>query len=234
MTKLDKRTLQGLYDNHTARQILLRFRQLDASLYILNENYNKLKQFINIYKISDSKKVEIISPENQDNYTKYLLEITRLFHNYVASVYSLIDHTRRYYNKFYKANGLFLDYENKMTTTFKNNSLAIFIKDLRQYCQHYSIPNIFLDCLINPDESLEIYLKLEIKSLLKYDGWNHLSLKFINGHDLNKDIDLENIIDTYNDLVLKFQKWFRYREFEINKNDLENFEKIKCELFYND
>lgn len=208
---------------HPANEIFRKYKRLDASIYIFNRNYFQLKKYIEFYK-SEKECFNIIGDGTSENYWKYLMEVTRLLHNYVASVHSLIDHTRVYCNNEYLKKGLFLDYSNKVEMTFKNNSCAVFIKELRQYIQHYSIPDVFIKVVLRIN-NVDVRLKLNSKTLMAYTRWHKLSKEYIRIQEEN--VDLENAIDEYRNIVIEFYNWFRTRENDLNKVILQNYIELE-------
>ena len=82
-------------------------------------------------------------------------------HNYSASVLTLIDHTRNFTKKL---NNLDLVNElNKKSTPLRLKEVVGFMKDLRNYIQHYNIPPLGASLEWNTKESKQrIVIKKEV------------------------------------------------------------------------
>ena len=88
--------IQNIGDLHKAigkskgKDIHLLLRGLDQTKTILNRNYFWLLQTDKFI----SENIEILDIRNRDRINDFHLEFARNLHNYLASVKSLVDHTR--------------------------------------------------------------------------------------------------------------------------------------------
>jgi hypothetical protein len=72
---------------------------------------------------------------------KIQTHVGRLFHNFLASAMTLVDHTRVFIKEFYLATALSRTY-NERKRVFEGNNLTRFIQDLRNYMVHRGLPPI--------------------------------------------------------------------------------------------
>ncbi len=105
------------------------------SVYIFEQNYKELREVIGFLE-SDPRADSLFTMKNRDKLNARGREVIRRLHNFVAAAMSLIDHTRRLYDKLYAGNNSFPDYKDRVERDFASDPLSQFVKCLRQYCQH--------------------------------------------------------------------------------------------------
>jgi hypothetical protein len=151
-----------------------------------------------------------------------MFELTRLLHNFVASVGSLVEHTRRLHKDHYEKRSLFPEYQPEMERWFVNYQLAKFVQRLRVYMFHYGLPDIALKTRVLNMDTEEVVHSLNIpkKSLLCGFDWTAKARAYIDSSP-DDSVDLLQAIDNYHTHVVKFYEWFTSKQHEINREDYE-------------
>ena len=201
--------------------------RLGISLYTEKRNYQDLSSAISKYE-SD---ISIWYLKNRPKLDAFLREFSRLLHNYLSSIYSLIEHTQMV-RKNLDNSELNEDYPLKLEEIFSKDCVR-FVRDLRTYSQHIGLPIIAARLSIKKkspknkrvDEKQQILLEKE--ALLKYKKWHRDSKKYIISH---KDIDLKVALGEYQVLVEKFYEWFYKKVWKLYSKELEEFARIEAEL----
>jgi len=207
---------------------LERIRHFGISLEIFNSNYNELVHHLKIHN-TPQVSLKLMGMDQRHLLHSYQREITRFLHNYIASALSLTDHARNHYRELYSNNNLFPDYQNEINRRFVNNPLAVFIKDLRQYFQHYQMPRVSSRLVFTKDApDFVMTLLLPTKEMAKFSGWNSLSKKFL--AEQTDDIDLLALINNYHQLIESFYHWFIDRQMQIHKDDTKKVEDHKNKI----
>ena len=210
------------------QQTLERIAHFGISLDIFNGNHNELVHHLTIHNNSQVS-LKLMGIDQQYLLHAYQKEITRYLHNYIASALSLTDHARNHYRELYSDTNLFPDYQDEINKRFANNQLAVFIKDLRQYFQHYQIPGVSSRLAYTKDApDFVITLLLPTKEMAKFSGWNSLSKKFL--AQQADDIDLLALINDYHQLIEDFYHWFIKRQMEIHKDDIKKVNEHKNKI----
>lgn len=205
--------LKGMSEFQTLKKI----RHFRISLEIFEGNYSELVKHLQIHNNS-SISMELIKIRNKSKLNVLHKEITRHFHNYTASALSLTDHARNHYRELYSNNNRFPEYQEEINRRFVNNKLAVFIKDLRQYFQHYQVPGVSTRIQSKEDKSDFIMtFSLPIKGLYKFSGWHKLSQEFLEEH--KDDIDLLFIVNQYHMLIKDFYDWFTIKQLTIHEKE---------------
>lgn len=150
---------------------------------ILNENYHTLilnyRELMNeIVQIQSAQEPFLLLFNNQN--------LNRYIFNFLASTSALIDSCRNVMS-FYKETTIYEHYKQRVDEQFSNNSVAVFIKDLRNYQMHYKIA---LPCL-----SKEEIVSFETYELKQYNKWTKLSKEFIENQ--GDFIILKSLFETY-------------------------------------
>lgn len=210
--------------------ILTSLESLSKTHYIVKKNYDDLIYLL--LKCEEELLFEIY--ENRKLGQNLKLEISRMLHNYLSSVQSLIDHTRRLRNKL-KNNELntFWDVQIKKLL---NNACIKFVKQFRNYIQHYEIPILHSKLKIsNPDgitpeviqnrnATFEYNIFIDREELLIWDRWNNKSKRYIN--KFGDDLDLKSIFLEYQQLNNDFYDWFYNKIYSLYEDDIKKVYEI--------
>ena len=211
-------------------KLLLRIKSLEASLYVFKRNYKELKSLL--IKHSDVKEaVRLRGVGKKPEMRALLYEITRLLHNFVTSVKSLIEHTRIIYREIYEREKKFPEYQAEVDSRFADNPLAQFVEDLRNYCLHYELPTIssvLHFSQLPPSPIFESRVELKIEELNKYSKWSPLAKEYLSSQD--NPINLLNLVDEYYALVEDFYNWIQERQKDIHAEELAKVSSLQREL----
>jgi hypothetical protein len=209
------------------RQQLLAF---NTSIYIFDKNFKELHRLID-FLLNHPEAEMLLAERNKDRLREVQIDIIRRLHNFVAASLSLIDHTRRLYNKLYADSDQFPEYQTKVDSEFKVDPLSQFVKCLRQYCQHYKAPDIGIKVTVTQSEEGMAERKqsiLMLDDLKTFDSWNSHAKKYMGSQ--GEDIDILEVASAYQEKVIAFYKWFQSRQIEIHSDELERFESKQAEF----
>lgn len=186
-----------------------RVNQFRLSVQLFHRNYLELKSFVE-YMAFPRVAIKLGSVDNRWRQYEAMREVMFLLHNYVAAAQSLVDHSRRLYEKFYKENNLIHGYPDVIESRFSSDPLSQFVKGLRQIYQHYRLENI---CLVNTfkkgcdgNNTFESRLKFNKTSLMEYLKWNNKAKEYL--AQASETIDVGEVVDSYFSHVIQFQQWF--------------------------
>ena len=215
---IDIEILKKKINSSSGYQITQEMNSLNDSVRVLNANYVEIKNHLQNFQ-KDYKKIN-------GNSLHPNLENKRLIHNYLASSISLVDHTRIHIKLIHKEKE-FSDYQPMIEKTFIKNPLCVFIKDFRQYLQHYRLPEISFQAY-----AFNIKLKWSIiistSELEKFSGWKKESKVFIKNK--NPRLDLLDVAENYQNVVNDFYNWFTKTQKEIFTEEIKKFEQLKIEM----
>jgi hypothetical protein len=139
----------------------------------------------------------------------FVSETDRVLHNYVASVTSLRDHTRRLWQKYPPGDAaLTEEYERRVKDTFASAPLVQFIQDLRNYMLHRGLPGFVMTLSVSDDDdSRTVTTALKADELLQSGDWSAGAKAYLRDH-AGQRIDLSAVVDQYTAVVRGFNDWF--------------------------
>lgn len=220
-----KRGVAQIFDEMTVMpefQRLERIRHFQFSVRVFERNAQELLEAIELL-AGENASLEIAAASNRSALHAVLEEIMRRLHNFVAAVLSLIDHARVMTNELYSKQE-FPDYKSEVESRFVKNPLAQFVKDLRQYAQHYKLPGVDFKMRMT-DGVLFRNLILRKQDLSKFAGWSSAAKRYL----LNapSEIDLREVVESYAEVVRDFYAWMGERQTQIHAGDIAAVEEKK-------
>jgi hypothetical protein len=104
------------------------------------------------------------------------------------------------------------DYQAEFDKRFKDDPIANFVKDFRNYCQHYKMPRIGSSVLFEGEKNdrPRSVLNLSKTDLLQYGRWRANSKKYLK--EQPEQISVVTFVDKYYDNVMSFVNWFRAKQ----------------------
>ncbi len=216
-------------DKLVGTEIVGKIKHLATSQYALNINHNDLLSLINSYE-ADWK---IWALENRPKLEALQREFLRLLHNYLSSIFSLIEHTYAFRKDL---NNLELDrfYDEKLKELRVNESIT-FLKDLRTFTQHYKLPFVTARLSFtatNPARGegiSEQKLILDKNNLISWDRWCADSKTFLNKQE--KEINIKILIKEYQKLIEDFYDLFYNKVATLYEKEIMELFNIEKEMF---
>lgn len=148
----------------------------------------------------------------------YLVDLTRAMHNFVASALTLVDTTRVMHREIYEPQGLIPEHQEEISKRFINDGLSHFVKDLRQFCQHYRLPLVSARLGLKLDQqegNINLSVPINRKQLEVFGSWSAPSKSFIAKHET--EIDLEAVFKAYRDKVVEFNSWMESKQRDVHQ-----------------
>jgi len=220
-----------LYEQLTSMpeyKVLEKIKALEMSKYVFQSNYAELKQLltadVDVNKIRGMRETD-----RRLRMTAILFEITRLLHNFDASVRSSIEHTRILYRELNKKTGKMPEYEPEIERRFNNNPLVHFFKDLCDYCLRFQAPPVTSSLYWSQINAVyNTGVKLDTNELSKYSKWSPAGKKYLANQ--TNPLDLLSVVDEYYALVMDFCNWFQSRQKEIYSAEIARVDAIQEEI----
>lgn len=205
-----------------------RLYNFNHSIKIFLANFNELEAAV-IRHVENSTLIDIRDAEKRKAASVEMFEALRYLHNTVAAASSLIDHTRRFYDEYYREMDLIADYQYQINRRFAMDGLSQFVKCLRQFCQHYRIPDASSTLSIDNEQGrCSRTIDLLKSDLTEFSGWSAPAREYIKG--LADRIDLLGVMKAYRDHVVSFYEWFDRQLNEVHRSDLEHYNRIMNEI----
>lgn len=157
-------------------------------------------------------------------------EANRLFHNFLASAKTLIDHTRAFMTEEYHNTSVEKAYLDKVREEFAADGLMKFVQDLRNYSLHKGIPNNSMSLKLTNGDTVKIdsSIYLEKKDLVEWDRWSGAAKRYLEQQE--DSIPLAIVATQYGDKVTKFFEWIQSSLREYHKSDLEELNQLRAQF----
>lgn len=202
--------------------ILSQFDALDLTYYAFNTNYHQLKTVLEAYNdhrfILESR---LWAADNREELARFLKEVIRLLHNFVASAQTLVEHTRIIVRRLYSRTEFLIEYQDRIDSEFKTNGLVQFVQELRNYILHQQMPGITATLSLNlQDHGIRLHAH-QMKS--SWPG-NRISKDFL--LQLDEIVPLLTLVEDYRVTVLRFYQWLETRQTELHKTEFEERKKL--------
>ncbi|MEG5061911.1 hypothetical protein QUB60_29530 [Microcoleus sp. A2-C5] len=199
---------------------------LSASYRVFKGNYDELVHHLD-HLNDPTESLFMYSYEQRDNLERLIDEASRLFHNFLASAKSLVDHTRVIVNRLYSNQEFKKEYDKKLAGDLANNPIQKFVQRLRNYTQHYTLPIPALQIEFGEDD-IEMSVRLDVKILKQWHDWGLIPLSYL--EESGDSLCLISLSNEYFALVEQFYQWLTERQTQIHKSDIENLQKMNNEL----
>lgn len=199
---------------------------------IFSLNYNTLCHALDMFE----QDVELCFLRNRSRRDEITLNILCLLHNYTASAFTLVNHSRKLKQELSNEN-VNVFYE-KEVEKLKSIEVVSFMKDLRNYVQHRSFPicnrRINFKGTEGTNQSLmEHKILLSREELLKWregskSKWTAKSRKYINS--FNSNIDIKLFCKEYYDIIVEFDRSFFEKVCKEYESDIKEFIEFRNSL----
>ncbi|MBA2311978.1 MAG: hypothetical protein H0V97_04155 [Actinobacteria bacterium] len=230
MAKNGKRALELMETIQSApgQLIMNEIRSLSWSTYTFEENFQELRSALE--SVEDPANVPLMFRRNRSLLAELQREVARLLHNFVASVQSLIDHTRITARSVYaEADADLKEYQRRVDLTFREDPLSQFVRGLRQYSLHYKLPFIgWVMSFSNESSTMSQAFFLNTAVLLEFDGWPAPAKRYLD--DAGERIDLVEAVSEYRDSVRDFYLWFEDDVRDLHSDAIEQVREYEEEL----
>lgn len=199
-------------------KIFQKIDSLKLSFSIFQTNYQELDKLLKAYSTNYDLVISLMDVKNRQGQDAYYKEVTRLLHNFLSSVKSLVDHTRVFCEMEYKENDFLAIYRAKVQEEFASKPLVKFVQDLRNYALHKKLPIAGSQFNFSVHSGTSHYITLDINDLRDWDKWSAKSKEYIAG--LKGTTNLKDIVDDYFQTTVSFYSWFGDSQAEIHQKEL--------------
>lgn len=214
------KTLFDLQDELEAMpewQTLERIRTFRRSQRLFQRNAARLRAHL-AFMTHDYRSLPLLSVDQRAAKRDAMEEVIFHLHDFVAAAMSLVDHSRVFTKKLYANEDSFPELKAETQQRFLDNPLIQFVHGLRQFSQHYRLPNIRAESRWTPADGLSRTLLLQKADLLEFSGWNAGAKKFFEASP--EQFDIEAIVVKYEGKVLAFYDWVAQRQRDIHAGEL--------------
>lgn len=210
-------------ESSEGRRIETARRPIRSSLWTFDKNYGELRAKVD----------EFIDPEGaiallSDRATRdaYLLDVSRLWHNYLASVTSLISSTRWMINDLYLEQEFHDEYDERKRTEFVEDGLTQFVIVVKNLGSHVQPHLPFGKIHLNPSgHDCFVYMsKEELTDAHWHDRANNVAKAF--AEEQPDEIRIGEIASAYHAKVMAFYRWLDQRQDALHTIALAELKRL--------
>ena len=208
-----------------------RYREMqsvDISIEIFHRNYVALNTALTVLAL-DQRVDHIFTTRNHDKLILAGKEVVFYLHNFVASAFSLRDHSRNVYEGRGRLKQLiqpFPGYKERVANDFVHDPLVHFVERLRVYCQHYSAPHVSIHMTYSDGRFVRNF-QLPLDRLLAFSDWEKAKAYLTT---LEGDVDIQQVATTYYEKVMAFHRWVQEQHEEVYAEDFKSFRDKEREV----
>lgn len=219
------REMDGKFEKDVACQVTGRASSLKFSYRIFKDNVNEFikwtyeENYPNFFTL-------INDPRNHDLANEYWTTFIRKLHNVLAAAKTLVDHALVVRNDIAKHNPEFrIKYNELVEMQFKNDQLAKFVSDFRNFILHFGLIDYILRHTFDPQRGTVPKFILNIQNLKEWSGWTAPSSRFL--LSLDEKISIQDIFLQYDKKIQAFYEGFY---FLVNTLFAEEIKKYHIEI----
>lgn len=208
-------------------------RENRTALSILTSNFRDFKK---VLKFNDHGNIESkLWDSNTDFRFRLQKQIIRMMMNYLASVFFIIDYSRKQSETILSLNqSIHLSFRKKLSSEFSNDPLHRFIQDLRNYCTHRTFPKIASNSSFDPrsKQAFKTIIYLRKSELLQNFDWSAVARQYID--TCSDKILIGDVITTHYQNFMQFQNWIFLQILLVSKERTQRLimaTSTLCETF---
>ena len=205
MTNTDYIALHEKILRHPGLRYLQALQAYSTSKNILSGNSFQLRKLLDVVE-NPSQATELWSMENRQRLNDLQSETIRHFHNFLAGVKTLIDHTRVLMGESFIAKAHRDEYREKVLEVFGKDSLSRFVQDFRNYALHRGVPITGFELSWSQGEDTVSTVYLDLSQMEEWTGWKPLSREFISEN--RPKVAMRSLLDQYDSKAKAFHEWF--------------------------
>lgn len=209
----------------------LEHRRLETFEQSLNSVFlGNLAELVSLleYAAAPSVGMELATGANLKRQREFNAQVAQRLHNYVAATSALVDHSRRLMQD--RSDSLTAEVDTKKTGLLAHPEVP-FVKDLRNYMQHRSLPPVLLGTrmydLNTTAPRTESEVTLSAEDLLTWDRWSADSKAFLRAQ--NGAFALRPVVHTHGYEMFQFNSWLFDLLIEQNRAGLADANELIVE-----
>lgn len=208
----------------SGRHVLLEIDSLGSSARVFSDNYRELRGYV-ARSQADPRNSLIWDMARRRERDIIWAETGRLVHNFLASAFSLVDHTR-VANRRVVPGGL-PNYSAEVERRFASEGLVQFVQGLRNYSAHWRPLPLRMTSRLIP--ATELVVGLNKGELLSWEGWNTRAKHWL--QTAADNISILQVSGEYFGKVREFHAWFENAVRHVRHGDISRFRDKEMAYF---
>ena len=205
-----------------AYQVFMRLQTFSSNYYVFHRNYQELNQLLSSTQNPDTF-FDLWTQDKRPELVMVMNEVARLFHNFLASAKTLVDHTRALVDDWYTESKFFEEYKAEVQKRFIGNSTIGFVEELRNYALHFSMPlsravvRFATDSDTKQTTPIQTFV-IDKAELIKWSKWTAKGRSYLDS--AGDEIVIKELADRYFQEINNFQVWMQRRLEDVHMDEL--------------
>ena len=209
-------------------RVFWKMEALSATVFVFAENRlelaNRLRQLE-----SPENRAKVFGVRNREVLRLFQKDSMRLLHNFLASAFTLIEHTRILTRELYDGHPFNQEYQQKVAELFSDSALAGFVQGLRNWMLHRGLlPVVVRRSDTGTNGELVSSVLLNAEDLKTWDKWDARAREYL--ASTTSDLRLSDLVDSYSGLVHGFHSWLEKRMLEMHAVALQEVDELQSRL----
>ena len=209
-------------------RIQAKIRGLMGSYYVFESNYHWLVRALDYFGRKEFF-MEVWREDNRAKLERFIDEVTRLLHNFLAGAQSLVDHTRVFKNKMYKGHRFKKVYQEKVDRDLSHSPIVCFVQDLRNYVLHKQLPIASATLSFKGEggtiTEFDSTVKLDVNELRAWNKWKPESRAYLDS--LDDKVQIRELVEKYEGAIKAFYQWFGEQQAQVHHSEFAELSRLE-------
>lgn len=207
------------------KRIFAEIRSVELSYRTFAANSKELLDAANWYQDAEAAR-DLWALGRSEQLEEFVGEVMRFLHNYLASVKSLVDHSRRIVRGLCDQTAFWTEYQGRVEATFMP-PLPQFVQGLRNYALHRDVPITGVSIRYEKGKLYGL-LRLDLRNLRQWDGWTTAAQSYL--AEVGRELSIADPVEEYFIIAEEFHEWLIERLQQVFALELEAMQAIRCEI----
>jgi len=199
-------------------RVFWRMEALAATLFVFGENRLGLVKRLTQVE-APGNRAQFFSMRKRETLRLFQMDIMRLMHNFLASAFTLKEHSNVLARELLSGQSLNREYQQEVAELFADSALAGLVQGLRNWMLHKGLLPVVVRLSATGENGEPVSsVVLRIDALKSWDGWNSRARQHL--ANLTSDPRLCDLVDSYSGLVQQFHCWLERRLLEVHTTAL--------------
>ena len=208
-------------NRHPANALMLALFAYATTKDILSVNCFEVLRFIQEIESGRSSEIALDRSRRME-YQDFQNHMIRYFHNFLAAVKTMVEHTRNMMQSKIISPEHRSEYQEQVKKRFSDD-FSKFVEDFRNYTLHFGLPKIVHVCSL-PAEKWQV--ALDLGELHDWDGWTARSKSFMAAHP--NQIRLAWLVGSYQQKATEMHEWLVQSFPRHYKREFEEFDRLRA------
>lgn len=209
---------------HSGTSALGKINAISSMYYIYFNNFKEFKKHLERFCSEES----ALTLRDKKFADQQILEASRLQHNLLAGIKSLVENERWLIKKWYSGHVFEGIHKKKIDELFISPEIPKFLEELRNYFLHQSFPPCAFQIIREPNIICSRFVIYRDDLLSSGWKWSGKCKQFIKNQ--NDEFEIIKIFKQYHLSILNFYHWLEVSIRDIHKDEINEVRKMTSEL----